>query len=144
MIPNKPLKNSDCQSGNLILQILWSCVHAEEKHRLNRLFSGNLLFNQNKTVQFSGLPMPPFFVGGVARSEWLQGHFSWSLLAAFQYSRYFAITRCYNNHFKDHRASCRILYWFKVRCRDKNRRTCDPGILTGHRARPSDPPPSRH
>ena len=79
MIPILPLKDSDCRSGNLILQILWSCVHAEEKHRLNRLFSGNLLLYQNKTMQFSGLPLRPLVREGCSTVRTIAGRFSGSL-----------------------------------------------------------------
>lgn len=55
-------------------------------------------------------------MGGVRRSERLQDRFSGLLLAAFQYSRYSAISRYYRNPFKDHRAARGILHGFRVRC----------------------------
>jgi len=103
LIPNTPLKDSDCRSGNLILQILWSCVHDEEKHRLNRLFSGNLLFNQNKTMQFSGLPLLPLVREGYSTVRTIADRFSGSLRHSSNI--FVLIDHPYHNPFKDHRAT---------------------------------------
>jgi hypothetical protein len=70
---------SGCYEGSvyplddLIVSSMGSCVHAIGKYAFNGLFPGNIDFNEDLTLQFSGVLMPPFLNVGYSRINRIAG-----------------------------------------------------------------------